>query len=398
MKGGRKMLNNITYTYQIYLNDNQKEIFNKVQNCCSLLYDYLLERTKLYFEATKRIPSSFTTYLKFYNDVKHSDYVKFLEENFNSSISAILYKIKKDVSYSFKVRKELPKGIKKKNMTCSIAFKPQSENAHMYRIGLNKVSFSINLFGDIKMIFHRNFPKGAKCLWAVIKKIHDDDFKIFFILNGEFGLQNKVQVDETSKVLGIDFSIKNFFVSSDESIIPDTKRIFMTKAQSKLLANRSKAITRTSSNSNNRAKAIKLYVNYYEKIIDKRNQYFDELAKLILNKYDIIAIEDINLNELRKNKHYSKKIDELAFRTFISTLNYHAKLNGKEIIKVDKYFPSSQICNECGYRNERIKVYEKNFICENCKSEISRDKNAAYNIRDEGYRIFLAMLNNRNKN
>ena len=130
-----------------------------------------------------------------------------------------------------------------------------------------------------------------------------------------------------------------------------------------------------------------LYVESLRRIKENRRQYFYTLVHKIFEKYEVVAIETLELSKIKENKNYSKLIVKESYYQFETILDEVAKKEGKRVIRIPKWYPSSKICSFCGTKKEGLKVYEKEWICPNCKKIVQRDKNAAENIKRKAYEM-----------
>ena len=112
----------------------------------------------------------------------------------------------------------------------------------------------------------------------------------------------------------------------------------------------------------------------------------NKTVKTLSEKYDIIAIEDLDLQEMSKDNHYGKSIYDNAYNLLIRKLEYKLSILGKELIKVGKFYPSSKRCSKCGKIKEDLKLSDRTYSC-TCGNIVDRDVNAAINIKEEGMKI-----------
>lgn len=130
-----------------------------------------------------------------------------------------------------------------------------------------------------------------------------------------------------------------------------------------------------------RIKIVKLY----EHIANQRNDYLDKLSTLLIKENDIIVLEDLKVKNMLKNHKLARNIADVSWSKFVYKLEYKAKWNDKQILKVDTFYASSQICSVCGYKNNDIKNLSiREYICPNCGTKHDRDLNASINILNEG--------------
>lgn len=128
----------------------------------------------------------------------------------------------------------------------------------------------------------------------------------------------------------------------------------------------------------------------HEKIANKRADFLNKLTSNIVKNHDIICLEDLNIKGMLKNKKIAKSISDVSWSKFVTMLTYKAEWYGKEVIKTDKWFPSSKTCHVCGYKKSDLKLEERKWTCPHCKTNHDRDINAAINILNEGLKLITA--------
>ncbi|MBR6013814.1 MAG: transposase [Selenomonadaceae bacterium] len=186
----------------------------------------------------------------------------------------------------------------------------------------------------------------------------------------------------TGQSVGFDFGLKNFLTSSDGKII--SSPLFFNK-NSKLIARACKNLSHKQKDSNNRQKAKISLARIYKKSSNQRKDFHFKLARKLCLEYEKIFIEDLNLKAMQKL--WGKKISNLAFGEFVKILKYQAEKFGVEVSEVDRFFASSQICNQCGEKNPEVKDLKiREWICPKCGTKHDRDINAAKNILKFGLR------------
>lgn len=119
----------------------------------------------------------------------------------------------------------------------------------------------------------------------------------------------------------------------------------------------------------------------HEKIANCRADYLHKCSISLVRRYDTICVEDLNVKGMERNHHLAKSITDASWGSFVSMLTYKAEWNGKKVVKIDRYFPSSQTCNVCGYVNKQTKDFSvREWECPVCHTHHNRDVNAAINI------------------
>ena len=184
----------------------------------------------------------------------------------------------------------------------------------------------------------------------------------------------------TGKSVGFDFGLKKFLTASDGDDI--ISPLFFAQ-KSAAIKRACKNLSRKKKGSNNRKKAGLNLARLYRKTFNQRHDFHFKLARQLCLKYETICIEDLNVKGMQRL--YGKKIGDLAFSEFVNILKYEATKFGVNVVEVDRYFASSQICHSCGNKNAEVKNLKvRDWKCPKCGAEHDRDRNAAINILENG--------------
>ena len=193
-----------------------------------------------------------------------------------------------------------------------------------------------------------------------------------------------IAFEKTNRSCGIDLGLKDFLIFDTGEKINNLRILATLEKKYRKLA---KAVSRKQLKSNNRNKARIKLAKFHEKIVNIRKDFLHKLSTQLIKEYDIICIEDLCFKGFMKTNK-AKSYQDVAQSEFIRQLEYKSKWYGKIISKIDRWFPSSQLCSNCGYKNSDIKSLNiREYDCPECGTHHDRDINAAINILREGLRI-----------
>lgn len=194
-----------------------------------------------------------------------------------------------------------------------------------------------------------------------------------------------IKLGKSGSVVGIDLGIKDFVITSDGIKYSNPK--FFNKSQKKL-AKLQRQLSRKSSGSERRDKARIKVAKQYEKVHNQRIDFLQKLSTNLIKIYDIIIIEDLASSNMAKNHKLAKSISDASWGEFRRQLEYKANWYGKNIVRIDRFYPSSQLCSACGAKWSGTKdLSVRKWTCSECGIEHDRDINASVNILNEGLRI-----------
>ena len=193
-----------------------------------------------------------------------------------------------------------------------------------------------------------------------------------------------VKFRQTGGSVGIDLGVKDFVITSDGEVF-ENKHFF--KKQENKIKKLQKQLTRKIKGSNNRNRARIKLAKAYERLVNQRENYIHSVVNELLKYYDTVYMEDLNVSGMLKNHNLAKAIQEVGFYRFKSVLLDKSVNNGKKVVFVDRFYPSSKTCHKCGYVYKGLTLNEREWKCPSCGEIHDRDLNAAINILTEGERI-----------
>lgn len=159
----------------------------------------------------------------------------------------------------------------------------------------------------------------------------------------------------------------------------------------KQLVKEQRKLSKMQKGSNNRNKQRIKVAKLHEKVANQRKDFLHKQSRQIANAYDCVCIENLNMKSMSQTLNFGKSVADNGWGMFTTFLQYKLEEQGKQLVKVDKFFASSQTCSVCGYKNSETKNLSiRTWDCPNCGTHHDRDVNAAINIKNEGIRLATA--------
>lgn len=212
---------------------------------------------------------------------------------------------------------------------------------------------------------------------------------------GKYFLSILVDSDEIIKsnkpindFLGIDLGIKDFVITSEGQAFENLKLI---RNNQKKLSKLHRELSRKQKGSKNKDKSRIKLAKFHEKLNNKKENYLHSVTNQLLNENQVIVMENLNVNGMLQNHHMARSIQELSLYRFKEMLRYKSEWHNRNLVEIDRFFPSSKLCSICGYKKTDLTLKDREWTCPDCGTTHNRDINAAVNILNEGKRL----LNNK---
>ena len=359
----------IKYTYKFRLKPtkDQEILLNKHFGSVRWSYNYFLnQRKEEYLNNNKSI--TYNNQSKSLTNLKQENETDWLKEVNSQSLQYSLKCLDQAYQNFFNKRTQFPKfkSRKSKNsFTC-----PQFVRNE------DKLLFIPKFQEGIKMIMEREI-KG-KIKKATLSKTPTGKYFVSILTEKEYTPSVK-----TINSVGIDLGIKDFLVLSNGTKIKNHRFL---KHYERLLAQNQKHLSRKTKGSKRYEKQRIKVAKIHEKITNSRMDLIHKTTLNLVNQFDTIYLEDLNVKGMMKNHKLAKAIGDVSWGKFIDVLTYKAEWNDKEIIHIDRFFPSSKTCSKCGWINNSLTLKDRTWECKECNEIHDRDVNAAINIINEGCR------------
>ena len=382
------MIINRAYKFRLYPNLEQMIIINKTFGCSRLVYNhYLNKKQELYKNAKKNLTANDCI-----SDLKNL-YIEypFLKEVDSMSLRCALFDLDNSYKKFFKEKKGYPKYKNRyeKNSYRTNYIKNTYKGKIYENIKLDLINKTITLpkLKEISIKGYRNTKNiEGRIINATITKEKNGKYYVSVLYE-----QNLKEKEFTpNNIVGIDVGIKDLVITSDGNKYNNDKIILKYE---KRIKRKQKELSRRIKDSNNFYKTKKQIAILYSKLANARIYTIHKITKEITDTNDIIVTETLKIKNMLKNHKIAKALQDASLSELIRQLIYKAKWKFKKLYQIDTYYPSSQICSRCDYKNEITKNLNiREYICPNCQTVLDRDNNAAQNIMFEGLKLYMKDL------
>ena len=367
------------YKFRIYPTAYQEQLISQTFGCVRLVYNHYLSLRKRFYEESGKTLS----YSKCASElVAFKNENPFLKEVDSIALQQALRHL--DTAFGNFFRNKsfgYPKYKSKKNHHDSYSSVCVNHN-----IRLEAGFLTLPKIGKIKVKQHRIIPADHILKSVTVSRTPSGKYYASVL----YAFDAVILPKKVKTAIGLDFSMQNLFVSSEEAIQSDPHFLHYYRKSLEKLAKEQRILSHRKKGSNRYYKQRKRVAMLHEKISLQRKDYLHKLSRQITNVYDLVCVEDLDMQGLSKALHFGKSVADNGWGMFLMFLEYKLAQQGKHLVRIDKWYPSSKTCHVCGYVLEELSLSTRIWECPVCHHVHDRDKNAAINIKNEGMRILSA--------
>lgn len=366
---------------KLYPNKEQEQTINKVLGSYRFVYNHMLALKKKEYEENGTVLKlkELSRYL-LGTLMKDEQYAWLKEQNTGVMEQAMIQML---VAYEnfFNYHKGFPKFKTKKDKQSALF--PLKSISKLNTFNERKISLTKPLknlrfrCSDLYLNWLQTYKDKIKS--ATLTKTKSSEYFLTILI--DLPQEELTKFEHTGEHVGIDLGINDFVITSEGEKF-ENKRFF--ESQEKKIAKMCRQLSRKQHGSKNWEKQRVKVAKAFEKLTNQRDAYRHTVTNELLSRYDTVFMEDLNVKYMLKNHKSRKVISDVSWSKFKDVLKYKAETNGKSVELVGRYFPSSKLCHNCGYKNTELKRSDEEWTCPNCGTHHDRDWNAAINILMEG--------------
>ena len=373
---------------RLYPNKEQEQELNKVLGCYRFVYNHMLAKRKTAYEADKTNLSVHDLSKWFHGTLRKDEQYAWLREQNTKVMGEAIRQMDDAYQNFFKHHKGFPKFKTKKSRQSALFPRKAISRRNTFE---TKHITLITSLKDIRFrcseLYHKRLRKYKDNIRrATLLKTKSGNFFLYILI--DVPESEYVKFKKTDKHVGLDLGVKDFVITSD-GVVFENKHFF--KKEEVKIARLQRQLSRKKKGSNNLNKQRIRLARAYERLTNKKENYIHYVVNEILKSYDVVFIEDLNVRGMLRNHSLAKAIREIGFYRFKEVLQSKAIVNAKQVILVDRFYPSSKTCSCCGYKKQDLKLSDRFWTCPECGEHHDRDINAARNILLEGQRKLQAV-------
>ena len=384
---------------RLYPSEDQKTLLNKTFGCCRLLYNERLAEHIEWYNQNKDLPKDQRSKFKgtLAKELREKKYPWLGEDTIAEALGQSQRNCEQAFGNFFKSNSGKRRG-KKVGFPKFKSKKSHKDSFTLYMIrkedliDFNSRTIFIPKLKDTKFRISNSSLKSKWIEWFLeavpsrmtISRNACGEYYCSILFEREQDLEQNIRL---SNSIGLDFSPNSLYVDNNNNTAPNYKPY--KQLNKKKLTKLQRNLARKQKGSKNREKARVKLARFEKHIADSRKDYIEKETLRLVRSYDVIGIEDLNLQGMMKFSYNAKNYADTSWCTFTQKLIWKSQFNDCIVVKADRFYPSSKTCNHCGYVNKDLKLSDRIWICPNCGTEIIRDENAAKNLRDNALKILI---------
>ena len=362
---------NKAYKFRLYPNAGQRVLIAKTFGCVRFIYNKMLgDRIEHYQRTKQSLKNTPAQYKAEFPWLKEVDSLALANAQLHLNAAYRSFFSKPEHGFpQFKSKKTSEDTYSTNNQKGSV------------RIANGKIK--LPKIGFVKLKQHRAIPDSWTIKTVTVSKNPAGKYFVSIL----FEYDNQVREVVPKKFVGLDFSMRELYVDSENNS-PEYPRFYRQSLHQ--LAREQRKLSLCQKGSNNRQKQRRKVALVHEKIANQRKDFLHKRSRELADRFDAVCVEDLNMQGMSQSLNFGKSVADNSWGMFTTFLQYKLTEQGKPLIKIGKCFPSSQLCHECGYKYEGTKdLSAREWVCPSCHAHVQRDWNAAMNIRDEGRRLYF---------
>jgi putative transposase len=375
---------------RLYPNITQENYINKLLGSYRFVYNQSLNK-KINEYNNSKINHNLTSLGKFFhNDLtKNPDFI-WLQEHNTKILKQSIIDLLDAYSRFFKQGSGFPKFKSKHDkQSCRFPLEAISKKQDFSKSKINLSNLKDLKFKTSNKYINYLIKNQSNIKSATLSKNKSNEFYLSILIDGDLlkQLDNPINFS-----IGIDLGIKDFVITSKGDKFENIKLIRNNKEK---LSKLQKQHSRKKKGSKNKEKARKRLARFHQHLTNIKENYLHKVSNTLLNENQVICMENLNVSGIMKNHKLARSIQELSLYRFESILKYKSVWYDRAIINIDRFYPSSKTCSDCGYINHELKLSDREWICPDCGVLHDRDLNASINIEQEGLKIYNEQIGQR---
>ena len=359
------------YKYRCYPSDEQKRILARTFGCCRYVYNWALrERTDAYYKRGERLYYEETAARLV--SLKKEDSTVWLNEVSSVPLQQVLRHLDRAFRNFFEGRANYPTFKKKRNLQAA-TYASNAFTWDGHALTLAKMDTALLI------VWHRPLPDGCKPSSVTVTRDEADRYFVSILVEEDIK-----PLDVTPKMVGLDLGLKSMVITSDGLTVGNPKSFHKDE---KKLAKAQHRHAKKKKGSKNCTKARLKVARIHKKIADRRRDYQHKLSTKIIRENQVVCVECLQVKNMVGNHCLAKAISDVGWSEFVRQLEYKAEWYGRTLVKIDKWYPSSKRCFDCGHILDSLSLDIRSWTCPECGVHHDRDINAAKNVLAAGLAV-----------